>query len=135
MGQYREQWALPVFWNFSSELLQNPKNLVENYWKWCPATLEVLERPKSLHYSQVWTMPTELCSTLFNILKGKRMPLDLVTMQCTLQLPVAAMITVRSTVVDATPAVGPVAALNIARRKGKKRVPSEGGALCLEKQL
>jgi len=46
--------------------------------------LVILERHKSLQHAEAWATLTKLCSTLFSIFKGKRMPLDLKTMQQTL---------------------------------------------------
>ena len=48
--------------------------------------LAILKKHKSLQHARVWPMPTELCSTLFSIFKGNRIPLYLMTIQQVLWL-------------------------------------------------
>lgn len=77
MDRYVEQWGPPLFWNFTSEQVKNPKNWW-SVWK-NMLSLAVPDRCKSLQHAATWPISTEPCSTLFSTLKGKIMSPDLMT--------------------------------------------------------
>jgi len=82
LGRCLGWYSPPGVLNFTSKELQSPENLMEYLDSCHPANPKEAQIIAAL--GPDLCLPPELCSALFSVLKGKAIPLDLMTVQLTL---------------------------------------------------